>query len=638
MERQYLSILNTIHQEVVGKPIDTDTYNVFVKSLRVDRSPANIARIKESLIIQKINLEKSLTSPENRTISLLHDETITLNKIQDTTEKKLLCIAIIKNAEKTFGYITDFIEAIKPYFAKVNFYFLTNNNIDNTEKVLTDYIQSTENDSVFGTFANDFIPKDKTQYLATLRNKCYTDARQRFTEEHDYLVVIDSNISSALNVQGFMTSFALNREWDIICGNRTFQKSPYHQDVYSLRFLNESLNLLERYKYLEKFYGESLYWVDKFYSFETWQRVQSAFGGILICNKKVFKLTSLWNETPGQYESEHVSLCTKFINVYVNPLLNHQSDINVEGILYHDPYIFIPRDAGFFSVFNYLIGSITNGYRVYPYYNKSKCLEKNKFINHFSYLDDSIENSWFKYFEPIQYFADDNTHSTQSILLYNTTQGEYAPNEFKYPSETMKIFKHESFVKWRIEVNKYFVKYIKPLNVIRERVIELKKKFNGCKNVIGILYRHPAHNCENKRTILFQDYFDKIDDILSKNSDAIIYLTTDTDLGIGAFISRYGDKVIYDERSGRTSFDNIIKWAMARGTGKIDSIGFINDTGYEYHNECCNKIDQVKHGQDILTNTYVLSSCKWFIYPQSNISLAISYMNPEIEMISVIDD
>jgi hypothetical protein len=644
MERQYYFLLNSIFHEVHGKNIDTETYNTLVKSLRVDRSPANVARIRESLISQKKDLDKSLVSPENRKISLLENHNIDCSnggngKSINLENKKILVISIIKNAERTFQYISNFLDDIAPFFERVCFYFLTNNNTDKTSAILDSYVKSNScKNNVFGTFAKDFTYKNKVEYLAHLRNQCYQDACAFFNEDFDYLVVIDTNIASVLNVEGFIESFSLGCDWDIICGNRTFLRSPYHQDILSLRLLNEDLDITKQYKYIEKFYGESSYWIDKFYSFETWYKVQSAFGGILLCNKKVFKLKTLWNETPGKYESEHVSLCTKFANVYINPKLNHQSNCSIEGILYHEPYIFIPRDAGFFSVFNYLMGSITNGYRVYPFFNKNKCLEKNKFIKHFSYLDEATDNSWYHYFEPLTYHADDETHKSSAILLYNTTQGEDAPNEFKYPHETYKLFKHENFPVWRREVNKYYKKYIKPTSIILKRVDTIVSAFNNNPNVIAVLFRHPAHNCESTRTILFEDYFKKIDKILESYPDSLIYLTTDVDIAIGAFSSRYKDIVKYDIDSGRASYDNIIKWAIARGTGNIDDHGFVNNTGYEYHNECCKSgVDQVKHGQDIVTNVLVMASCKWFIYPQSNISLAISYINPEIEMIPVVD-
>jgi hypothetical protein len=628
MDRQYYNILNSIYQEVFSEPIDTETYNVLIKSVRVDRSAGNLARIKETLKNQKDNFEKSLVSQENREINIINNsENNVLTKELDISNKKVLILSLIRNVEKSLKYIIDFKNNLECYFEKVNFYYITNNNTDNT----VDLLKSTD---LVGEIIFDEKYKSKNQYLASLRNKCYTNALKKYdNEDYDYLVILDTKMTSPINIDSFLDTFKFNNDWDIICGNQTFLKSNYHKDILSLRLLSDDLDITKKYKFLYKFYGESLYWIDKFYNISSWEKVQSAFGGIMILNKKVFKLKSLYNEVLDSYETEHVSLCTKFKNVYINPLLNFQSNINIEGILYNTPYTFIPRDAGFFSVFNYLIGSIINGSRVYPYLNKHKLLEKNKVLNHFSYLDTTVDNSWFNFFEPIKYYIDDDTHNSENIHLYHQTQGEYASSEFKYPYETINLYKSDNFNIWRYNVNNYYKQYIKPRSDILERSKNIINSLSS-PDIIGVLVRHPAHNCEQSKTILFEDYYNKIDELLINNNTAIIYLTTDNDFALSAFKHRYNDKLYYDIDSGRSSCDDILNWAMARGTGKIDSIGFINNKGYEYHNK--EIIDQTKHGKDIITNVLVLASCKWFIYPPSNISLAVSYINPDINMISLI--
>jgi hypothetical protein len=419
----------------------------------------------------------------------------------------------------------------------------------------------------------------------------------------------------------------------------TFKKSSYHQDIFSLRLLTDDLDITTKYKYIEKFYGKSilsslssLYWIDKLYCFNSFYKVQSAFSGIMIINKKVFKLKQLWNDNLGPYESEHVSLCTKFANVYINSNMNFQYDINIEGILYNEPYIFIPRDAGFFSVFNYLIGSILTGSRIYPYYNKHKILEKNKQLKHFSYLDDNIENSWFDFFKPIKYYDTDITHESNEIKLYNLTIGEYAEDEFKYPYKTRELYNLPNFKEWRIEVNKYFKKYIKPTQEIIDRSDIIISKFQN-KNIIGVLVRHPAHNIEEDTPILFKNYFDKIDVILSEYPEALIYLVTDIDMALGAFMLKYNTKLLYDDNSQRLSHDNIIEWGHNKTKGNTDNIGFVNGIGYELQNVNISNMN-TQNGKDMVTNVIVLSKCKWFIYPNSNISLAVSYFGPDVEMIS----
>ena len=62
MEKQFYNILNPIHQEVMAKPIDQYTYNLYIKNIRLDRSPASLARIKESLLMSRDQLTEKLIS------------------------------------------------------------------------------------------------------------------------------------------------------------------------------------------------------------------------------------------------------------------------------------------------------------------------------------------------------------------------------------------------------------------------------------------------------------------------------------------------------------------------------------------------------------------------------------------------
>jgi hypothetical protein len=633
MDKHYYEIVNSIYISLYEKELPYDKFINLMNRFNIKIIPSNISRLKEYLINQS---QQELLS---KNIFMLNDDTLNTHLNLDVKTQTLLVLSIFSNIEKNFIYISKFIDDLTSKFKEIDYYILTNNNTDKTEELLKEYIKTRpyvhclfEEDCTNYTFFGH-----KNIYLAKLRNQCYINSKKNATniDKYDYLVILDSNITSYIDINSFISSFSLEEKWDIICANRTFKKSYFNQDVYSLRLLDDSLDITQKFTMIEKYYDKTQLWINKFYAFNTWHKVQSGFGGLMIIDKKVFKLSLLWNENLSKYESEHVSLCTKFKNIYINPYLNFESNICVEGILYFNPYIFIPRDAGFFSVLNYLIGSIKTGSRIYPYYNKQKILEKNKSLDHFCYLDNSVENSWFSYFESIEYYADDTTHNSDAILIFNNTQGELASNEFKIPNETYKLYNSPDFKLWRIEMNKYYKKFIKPKKNILDRVELQVSEFNT--DIIAVLYRHPAHMCESSKIILFEDYFKKIDELLDITPEAQIYLSTDTDLAIGSFTLKYADKLLYDKSCGRSSIDNIIKWAFARNqNAKINDIGFINNIGYEYHNECVkNNIDQIKHAEDIIANTLIMSRCKWFIYPESNISLAISYINPEIEMIPV---
>lgn len=639
MERHFYNSLNTIHQDVYGRSIDTETYGKYIKSLRLDSSAASLSRIRENMVKIRDDAFSQITSCFPRETIVLTDSTIKTKPVdpRSTKNKNIMILSLCNNISSTIQFLKAIHSDLSDNFRKCCFYFLTNNNNDETKFLLNNWMQTSEN--VGGTFMTDntFIKRDRYIFVAQLRNILWRDAKQFFGTQFDYILILDGNINQPISADKIISSLSLDEPWDIVCANRTFLKSSYHQDIRSLKLNDDPDTLSEKYDYYDQLGDTSLHWIDKLYIFNTFYKVKSAFGGIMLINGKAFKLNSLWDEGEHKNKTEHVSLCEKFLNVYVNPRMTFQHKIFVEGTLYPKPYMFIPRDCGFFSAFNYMLGMLIQGYRIYPYFNLKKLVEKNKMNNHFYYVTEDIDNSWFNYFEPLQFYDDDITHTNGDFLLYNNTQGELSSDEFKYPHATKMLYKSPDFQEWRYKVNTYFNMYIKPSAQITARISEINVDFtNIATPFIGVLVRHPAHAIETGQ-IYFEDYFKVIDDLLEKTPDANIYLVTDTDLAVLAFESKYKNKVFYDPQSGRASIDNILRWAFARGDGSIDALGMINKVGYEHHMEQARlkKTNPISLGVDIISNTYVLAKCKWFVYIPSNISLAVSYINPSIHMIPV---
>jgi hypothetical protein len=154
--------------------------------------------------------------------------------------------------------------------------------------------------------------------------------------------------------------------------------------------------------------------------------------------------------------------------------------------------------------------------------------------------------------------------------------------------------------------------------------------------MIGVHYRHPSNCCEQV-IVLLEDYFKKIDKIIEKNKDVGIYLATDTEFGIAAFQRRYGIKLGYIEGIKRTTMDNLLEWAYARGVSNSDGVGFIDNKGYELQHISSreNKGGDPSLGYDVLLDVFCLAECDYFIHTVSNLSLAVSYINPDLEMIIV---
>lgn len=294
---------------------------------------------------------------------------------------------------------------------------------------------------------------------------------------------------------------------------------------------------------------------------------------------------------------------------------------------------FIPRDAGFFSVFNFLIGAIHAGEKIYPYYNREHFLKANRVNEHFCYWSNS-ENTWLDFFLPISYDFNDENHLNIDLLkTLSISQGNEAGFEFRIPKETYRLVTDPTrWYLWRQDVNNTYKTYIK----FNQSLLD-KAKLNSYDTTehIGVHYRHPSHFTESGQVYL-QQYFDEINkiDAVSPTKKSI-FLASDNEFGVAAFKKKYGTRLFYLDYVDRVDFDGFLEWSFALGKNKADGVGFIGGKGYELHHKQAQNIDlnkTKKMTEDLLIEVLSLSKCQYLVHTLSNISTAISYMNPNIEM------
>jgi len=298
-------------------------------------------------------------------------------------------------------------------------------------------------------------------------------------------------------------------------------------------------------------------------------------------------------------------------------------------------YCFVPRDAGFFSVFNFLIGGLTQDLILYPLFNKQELLSRYYHNQHFCYWTNNF-NSWFDYFEPIKYFPEDTTHFTEEYLKLPRYCGEKGPDEFRIPKITKELLtgNKEKFNLWRYNVHSYFKSFISFKPWIIDAVNQIWSNNFDSQNIIGIHYRHPSHFVESGK-IYLEDYFEKIDLIVQDKPDSKFFLASDSKFGIYAFTEKYGDRVVYVNDIDRLTMSEFLHWSFSLSEGRADKVGFINGKGYELHHKRVNNEDNTKMTIDLLIEVLCLSKCHQLINTTSNIPLAISYINPNIEIITL---
>lgn len=564
----------------------------------------------------------------------------------DIQNKKILVLSLVNNCEKSACYIENFIHNLSSSFHVVKFCFFTNNNTDSTPAVLHNFSTKYSPNIYIINGKNEPITKINRIYrFSQYRNINFQKAIEVFGTDFDYIIIFDSDLISDIPYESIIQSLGVKNEWSCISGNCCYKNSSYYYDELALRFLNDKLSIAEKNPSFYDHYGFTASWLENLYILDGWIKAKAAFGGISIYHfKEILEIYQQYsylyniNNLPP-FTAEHISLNLLLKNdILINSNIKYTNSINLEGKMYYSPVAFVPRDAGFFSVFNFLVGGLTQGLRMYPLWNRDELLRLHRNNDHFAYWTDN-DNCWFDYFEPIEFYNDDQTHTNNEYLKYPRYSGEHGPDEFRIPSKTKELLTgdKQQFTEWREKVHPFFNRYIKLKKEINNDISNLwHNYFQNCENVIGVHYRHPSHFIESGKVYL-ENYFDKIDKILQDKPLSKIFLASDSQFGIYSFIERYKDKVVYLSDIDRISMSEFLHWSFSLADGKPDEVGFVNGTGYELHHKRIkdHHNDNKKMTIDLLKEVFLLSKCNQLVNTISNIPLAISYINPKIEIFTL---
>lgn len=639
-----LAFVNQMYYEITNRTPTFQEANEYSSSLYLNNSHHNVVKVYDEVLERHIK--------EDEKVMFLGDGIGTCKvDLKELQSKRMLVCGMVKDISGNIHYLKDLITNLRKYLGCVCFYFYHNNSKDNSVDILKRWIA--EDNNISGTFADNIIitvlnadgkPGNRIPQFAKIRNTMITQAISYFGKNFDYMLMTNTDFVGDVDVKGIIKSLGFNLPWDIICGNCCFQNSYYHYDTFALRLLDDEDDIRELYPDFDKYYGRSAAWNTRLYRVYDWVKVKAGYGDMCLINFKklldVFPnnkmLCDETEETP--HICELISMCKKFKDVYVSPHIMYPATIKVEGSLYKGPYMFIPRDAGFFSVFNFYMGLIAKGVRAYPYYNREWFMKQNKENRHFCYWTNA-DNAWFDYFEPMKFYYGDVEHKTKAFLNYEINNGsDGTSGTFRNHHTYDRMMRNTAAFKiWRHKVHQVFKHNIN----IRKSILETIDTFwqnIPTNNVIGVHYRHPSHYVESGH-LFFKYYFDEVDKLLEATPDAHLYIASDNELGIIMFKNKYGvDKVHYWDDVDRVSVDNILEWAFAksRANAKSDGMDFIDGRGFQLHYTKCQNGDfGAKAGVDVLKEAVCLSRCKWFINSVSNIALAVSYMNPEVEMVFV---
>ncbi|MEW6712995.1 MAG: mannosyltransferase, partial [Candidatus Riflebacteria bacterium] len=304
------------------------------------------------------------------------------------------------------------------------------------------------------------------------------------------------------------------------------------------------------------------------------------------------------------------------------------------------------HDGGFFSVFNGFFSNLVWNERMHrrhmtlPDWDVGRLLDRTRSgkLVSFCYAGPSEGNVWGKIFKPLYGLRDSDMDDVDflysgSITESDTFNGRREPN-LTYVNAA-RLYESRDFIRFRRMYNSIFSEFIDFNDEIAGQILNFGKHFFGGRYVVAAHVKHPSHIIEQPGGVIAgtEEYISDIEahlkekSLWSDPSAWIIFLATDQDVVVEQFRRRFGANVCFYLDVRRTTVEEDTEYS-ALGEKSRRSEGF-----------------QVQHrvAQDpgswssrmaveVVRDAATMAKADVLFHVVSNVSTAVSFMNPKIEM------
>ncbi|MFN7709538.1 MAG: glycosyltransferase [Holosporales bacterium] len=312
-----------------------------------------------------------------------------------------------------------------------------------------------------------------------------------------------------------------------------------------------------------------------------------------------------------------------------------------------DRKVIQPHDGGFFSIFNVFMSHLVWDQRdnhchmVLPDWNVERMISRlgtKNFIS-FCYGRPNDGNIWTKIFKPLYGLTEQEMDDPD--FLYSKGQTPLAVfNEDREPQLTYvhayKLYKSEEFGRIREQYHKVFSDHVHLHEQYQDELNEFRSKYMAGKYVIAAHVKHPSHVIEQPggKIAHVASYISNVRSQLAArgideaSSNWAVFLATDQDRVVKAFEAEFGSKVIYYPDVRRTTEDE------DNAYDQLDSDARRAEGFQVQHRVAANPDNWgVRMAWEVIRDALTMSYCDVLLHVVSNVSTAVSYMNPKIEMV-----
>ena len=302
------------------------------------------------------------------------------------------------------------------------------------------------------------------------------------------------------------------------------------------------------------------------------------------------------------------------------------------------------HDGGFFSVFNTFLSHFVWNYgrpdvaAVIPDWRVST-LKSHRNVStpmSFCYGSESDGNLFTKIFLPIPDMpvsVDDyqNADFLRTNVIYFDDFNQKNEPLLTYVN-ARELYRMPEFPEWRRRYGRFYRKYFRVNDNIQTKIDEVVLEEFGSDYVVGVHIKHPSHAIEQPGGFMpgVSEFIRKIIDVVQEKelNSFKIFLATDQDAVVCTLTSVFGDRVISRSSVVRTTLEDDLRYRSLERTEQMRE-------GHQIQNLLASDPNRwsIKLAEDVLVDAHLLARCNVFIHVTSNIATAVSYINPDIEMV-----
>jgi glycosyltransferase involved in cell wall biosynthesis len=308
--------------------------------------------------------------------------------------------------------------------------------------------------------------------------------------------------------------------------------------------------------------------------------------------------------------------------------------------------IVVGHDAGYFSVFNSFLSHLVWDLNdpsirfVLPDWDVTRMKafrRQDRFVS-FCYGRPEDGNIWLKLYEPL--FGLDAAQMNDREFLYDHSRHvDYQFNEKREPLLTYRhayrLYRSPDFQRWRQQYHRVYRDHVHLVPELRGELDSAREKMFDGRHMLGAHIRHPSHAIEQPDAVMAtgQHYIDRVRDEVKRlglresSADWGVFLATDQAKILALFRKNFGENVFAFDDVRRTTLDEDALFERA-------DPGLAQKEGFQVQHLVAQNPDKwtSRMAWEVVRDAMFLAECRTLFHVTSNISTAVSYMNPAVEL------